>query len=98
MIAIIYIPHQSPASVEFYNDENHVINAAYSYAENRVDAPEDFDTMGDAIEYLVHDMSRHLVIESAEEIRYVENYQGHQEHRVRGSILSEIRDSFAVPN
>jgi len=93
MIAIIEIPHQTPARLHWYEDQDAVIDAAWEYAGNS-DRPEP-KTFDDALACLADDWSDHLLVESADDIQWVEKYQGHQAHRIH-PMVDELREALTA--
>jgi hypothetical protein len=94
MLALISIPHQTPAKLVLYDDRQEVIDAAIEYAEESVrPEPEDFD---EAVHCLADDWHGFLLVESAEDLGDVVHYvtaNKHQAHRI-AVFVPEIQEAF----
>lgn len=90
-IALIAIPHQTPARIHWFRDRNALEDAAINDALNSDrHEPTDFD---EAVQSLSDDWHRHILLESATDLYLIVHYEGHQKHRVR-YLLEELEDEF----
>jgi len=101
MIALIAIPHQTPAEIHWYEDEAAVLSAAIEYAEASGRAePDDYN---DAVHLLADDWHSYLLVESAADLDAVRAYiapdgrpggRRHQAHRI-AAMLDELTEEFS---
>lgn len=96
MIALISIPHQRPAKINWYDDRDDLVRDAFLFsAETDRPHPEDFD---DAVCCLADNWHGHLLVESADDLADVLAYARsgrHQAHRV-GALAAEIHEMFDI--
>ncbi len=97
MIAIIEIPHQRDAQLHLYADRSEVIDEALDYAasEGRDYIPEAgyADRFDNAVAFLADDWHGRLVVETANDLECVRQYNGHQNHLV-AAMLPELSETF----
>ncbi len=94
MIALIEVPHQLPAKINWYSDadtlEEASLNEAMAAGATVAEEPNDFDS---AVRYLAHDWHTYELVQSADDIQAVRDYRGHQEHKVR-AMVKELEEEF----
>jgi len=91
MIALIEIPHQRPARINWYEDRDELESAAIQYAaQSDREEPVDFDS---AVHCLADDWHGHLLVQEAADIEAVRRYAGHQGHRVC-ALVGELEEAF----
>ena len=100
MIALIAIPHQTPAKIIWYDDPQELIDDADLARGGHEAIPR---SVADAAHILSSDWSNCLVIESADDIQYVRDYcepdgrpggRRHKAHQV-AALLDELVEGFA---
>lgn len=83
-VALVGIPHQTPAKILWYEDREDLLNDAIDDAINTgKEEPETFD---EAVSFLADDWHSYLLVECAEDIHIVRNYKGHQAARVQSFV------------
>lgn len=107
MIALIAIPHQTPARIHWYEDANTIIEAGQEAAEQADhDLPEVHgfdDPVRNAAHELADDWSSYLLVQSAEDIQSVRYYSksdgipGNRRHKANevAALLPELEEEFS---
>ena len=96
MIALISIPHQTPPTIHWYDDDDAIIDAAEEHAEecgHDTDAPGFDDPVVNAAHELADDWRGWVLVRNDRELDQVRNYTGHQEHRIR-AMVDELEAEF----
>ena len=100
MIALIAIPHQTPAQIHWYDDAGTLIAEAEEYADQAGHEPPEShgfdDPLANAAHELADDWHGHLLIRTAADVEELRSYDGHQSCRI-AAMLDELADEFA-PN
>lgn len=95
MIALIEIPHQRPARINWYDNRQSLIDDATEKAiESGREEPEDF---ADAVYSLADDWNSHILVQSDDDIPDVEHYTGHQQLKVR-ALVPQLKEAMCNQN
>ena len=88
-LAVIEIPHRTPARMFRYRDREHYIDVIASISGETA-------TFDETVEWNGHDLNSLIVIESADELAFYRKrpYHGHQEQRVQ-PLLAELMVEWA---
>ena len=83
MIYLISIPHQMPANLKDFYNEQEIIKYANATADTYI------ETLEDAKDYLTHDLHSGIWVETQSDVDYAIEYNGHQKFKVR-AIAEQI--------
>lgn len=94
MIALISIPHQTPAKIHWYDAPEDIINDAAEHVGADQAPFHGFeDAVRDAAHTLADDWHSFILVRNADDVQTVRDYTGHQNHRI-ASLVDDLVDAF----
>lgn len=87
MIYLIAVPHQMPAKLLDFQNEDAIIDYANAISD------ESYENAEDAKDYLVHDYNTGIWIYSGQDLSYAQHYSGHQAYKVL-ALLNDIDEDL----